>query len=94
VCANTHWVEARLDRALKSRRLGLTLGEVGIDLRGMGQIVGDDEVYIRQCHAWKLLHNFLGRRAVLESDNDDVQKYAGAAHADGQRLAALGIKAK
>ena len=56
--------------------------EVGIDLCGMGQTVRDDEVHIRQCHAWKLLHNGLGRRAGLESDNDHVQQHAGAAHTD------------
>lgn len=49
--ANTHWVETRLDRVLQSRRLGLTLSEVGIDLCDMGQIVSDDEVYVAP--AWK-----------------------------------------
>lgn len=80
--ANPHWVEACLDRTLHFRRLGLTLRQVGIDLCGMGQIVRDDEVYVRQSHAWKLLRNFLSRGAGVKRDDDPVQIHASAAQAD------------
>lgn len=53
-----------------------------IDLCGVGQIVRDDEIHIRQCHARKLLRNGLGRRAFLKGNNDHVQQQAGTAHAD------------
>ena len=42
--ANPHRIEAGLDRALQSGRLGPTLGEVGIDFCGVGQTVRDNAV--------------------------------------------------
>jgi len=101
--ARSRRVETRLDRALKSCRLGLTSVEVGTVLCGASQIVRDDEVHVRQCHVRKLLRNVLEHHSGLVSDNDHVQQDAGTEHADrsvgvgvptyGQRPIALGIVA-
>ena len=60
----------------------MALRQVGVDFRGVVQVMRDDLVNVRQRDGWKLLRDFLGSRAALERRNDGIEGHAGASNAN------------
>jgi hypothetical protein len=63
---NANRVEALLDFTLQCRTPAVALGQVGVKLGGMIQVVRNDLVDVGQCCPRKFLRNFLSRRASPE----------------------------
>ena len=70
-------------------RLLLALGEIGVDLLAMAQVVADHGIDVRQGQGWESLRDLPSVRSPIEGMNDGVQRDPGAAHPNRAMLVSL-----